>query len=165
MLLQINKLFLLDLQELSWGTSLVITIIQICLLSSFMTLVSFSKMLPSLIFIAVSMSKNKFFIIALLWRANFSRAPIKEVTRWWGSELQRKIGSFTRFEEMETEMGICFPIQFVVSVSLKLYSCTQIDSKSNIAKFLKSVCSWVYSIAKESSLSNRVSWVWYTFFG
>ena len=56
-------------------------------------------------------------------------------------------------------MGICFPIHFVVSVSLKLSSCTQIDAKSNIAKFLKSVCSLVYSIPKESSLSNRVSWV------
>ena len=91
--------------------------------------VSFSKMLPSLIFIVVLMSKNKLFIFALLWRAIFSRAPIREVTRWWGLELQRKIGSLTKFEEMEAEMGICFPIHFLVSVFLKLSSCTQFDSK------------------------------------
>ena len=114
--------------------------------------VSFSKMLPSLIFIVVSKSRNKFYIIALLWRAKFSRAPIKEVTRWWGSELDRKIGSLTRFEGVGTKMGICFPIRFVASVSLKLSSCTQIDSKSNIAKFLKSVFSLVYWIPKEVQL-------------
>ena len=38
MLRQINKLFLLDLQNLSGGTSLINAIIQICLLSSIMTL-------------------------------------------------------------------------------------------------------------------------------
>ena len=62
---------------------------------------------------------------------------------------------------METEKGICFPIHFVVSVSLKLSSCMQMDSKSNLAKFLKNVCSSVYSIPEESSFC----WVWYTFFG
>ena len=40
--------------------------------------------------------------------------------------LAKEIGSFTRFEELETEKGICFPIHFVVCVSLKLSSCTQI---------------------------------------
>ena len=55
--------------------------------------------------------------------------------------MQRIIAPFKRFEGMETELGICFPIHFVVLVSLKLSSCTQIESKSNIAKFLKSVCS------------------------
>ena len=49
----------------------------------------------------------------------------------------QKIGFFTRFREMETEMGICFPIHFAVSVSLKLFTCTQIDSKSNLASFRK----------------------------
>ena len=54
--------------------------------------VSFSMMLPSLIFIVVSTSGNKFFIFALLWEAKFSTAPIRVATRWWGSELQRKNG-------------------------------------------------------------------------
>ena len=53
--------------------------------------VSFSRMLPSLIFIVVLISKKKLFIFVLLWRANLSRAPIKEVTRWWRSELQKKL--------------------------------------------------------------------------
>ena len=127
--------------------------------------VSFYKMLPSLIFIIVSMLKNKFFNIFALWRAKFSRAPLKEVTRWWGSELPRKIGSFTRFGEMETKMGICFTIHFVISVSSMLSSCAETDSKSNIAKFLKRFRSLVYSVPKKSHLSNRVSWVWYMFFG
>ena len=38
-------------------------------------------------------------------------------------------------------MEICFRIHFVASVSLKLSSCTQFDSMSNLAKFLKNVCS------------------------
>ena len=41
MLLQTNLLFPLDLRKLSGGTSLVIAIIQICLLSSIMTLGKF----------------------------------------------------------------------------------------------------------------------------
>ena len=103
---------------------------------------SFSKMRPSLIFFVASMSNNKLFIIALLWRAKFSRAAIEQATRCWGSEFQMKIGSFTRFEEMETEMGICFPIHFLVSVSLKLSSCTQIDSKSKESDFWKVFPHW-----------------------
>ena len=113
MFLQINQLFLSDLQKLSGGTSLVIAIIQVCLLSSNMTLRKFLQEAASLVFIVVSMSKNNFFIIALLWRARFLREPMKEVTRWWGSELQRKIGSFTRFDEMETKMGICSPFNLL----------------------------------------------------
>ena len=49
-------------------------------------------------------------------------------------------------------MGIYFPIHFVVSMSFKLSSCPQIDSKSNIAKFLKKVCSLVCSILKKIQL-------------
>ena len=101
--------------------------------------VSFSKMLPSLVFIVVSISINKFFILALLWEAKFSRAPMKDATRWWGSELQRKIGSSKTFEGI----GTCFPIPVIVFVSLKAFSWTQIDSKSNTANFLKSFCSLV----------------------
>ena len=50
--------------------------------------------------------------------------------------FREKNGSSTRFEEMETEMGTCFPIHVVVFVSLEDFSWTNIDSKSNIAKFL-----------------------------
>ena len=68
-----------------------------------------------------------------------------------------KIGSSTRFEEMDTNIGTCLPIQIVVFVSLKVSFGTQIDSKSKIAKLLKSFCSLVHLIPKESSLSKRVS--------
>ena len=54
--------------------------------------------------------------------------------------MQMKIGPSTRFEEMDTDIGTCFPIQVVVFVSRKVSSGTQIGSKSNIAKFLKSFC-------------------------
>ena len=95
--------------------------------------VIFSKMLPSLIFFVVSISKSKFFIFALLCAANFSRAPMKDATRWWGSELQKKTGSSPRCEETDTEISRCFPIHVVVFVSLKVSSRRQIDSKSNFA--------------------------------
>ena len=98
--------------------------------------VSFSKMLSSLFFIVVSISWNNFFNFALLWEAKFSRAPLTDATRWWGSEFQMKFGSSRRFEEI------------VVFVSLKDSSWTQIDSKSNIVMFLKSFCWLVYLIPK-----------------
>ena len=51
-----------------------------------------------------------------------------------------KNGSSTRFQEMDTEIGTCLPIHVVVFVFFKDSSWTHIDSKSNIAKFLKSFC-------------------------
>ena len=62
-----------------------------------------------------------------------------------------------RFEEMDTDVGTCFAIQVVLFVSLQVCCWTQIDSKSNVAKFLKSFRSLVYLILKESSLSKRFS--------
>ena len=54
-----------------------------------------------------------------------------------------KLVCSTMFEEMDTDNVTCFPIQFVVFVSLKVSSWTEIDSKSKIAKFLKSFRSLV----------------------
>ena len=59
--------------------------------------VSFSKMLSSLTFNVVSISRNKLLNFTLLLEAEFSRASIKDATKWWGSELQTKIGSSTRW--------------------------------------------------------------------
>ena len=67
--------------ELGGGTSLAITIIQDCLLSSIMTLRKFFQDAERFNQFDASMSKSKLFFNALLWRAKFSRAPIKEVTR------------------------------------------------------------------------------------
>ena len=52
---------------------------------------SFTKKLPSLIFIVVSISWNKFSFFALLWESKTSRPPLKDAKRWWGSELQEKL--------------------------------------------------------------------------
>ena len=113
---------------------------------------SFSKMLPSFVFVVVSISRNTFFFFVLIWEAEFSsRFPINDATRWWGSELQWKIISSTRSEEVDTDIETCFPIQVFVFVSLKVSSWAQIDSKPIIAKFLKSFCSLVHLIAKDSS--------------
>ena len=42
-----------------------------------------------------------------------------------------------RFDEIETYIGTCFPVHFVVSASLYVSSITQVDSKSETAKFVK----------------------------
>ena len=56
---------------------------------------------------------------------------------------------------MDTDMGICFLIHFVVSVSLKLSSCTQTVSKSSTATFLNTTCSFLYSIPKKVQLVKK----------
>ena len=43
-----------------------------------------------------------------------------------------------RFEDIETDIGTCLPIQVVVSVFLNFSSGIQIDSKSKTARLLKS---------------------------
>ena len=123
--------------------------------------VSFSKMLSSITFIAASISWNKIFVFAFFWGANFSRAPIKDATTCWGSELQKKICSFTSFEELDTDIGTYFPIQVFVFVSLKVSSWTQIDSTSIFFKVLKRFCWLVCLLQKKSNLSKRVSRIWY----
>ena len=67
------------------------------------------------------------------------------------------MGSGIKFDEIETDMGTCFPIHFVVSVCLYDSSFTQTDSKSNIAKFLNSFCSFLYGMLIASNLSKSVS--------
>ena len=73
--------------------------------------------------------------------------------------------SSIRFDDIETEMGTCFPIQLVVCVSFSSSVGTQIDSKSKIARFLKSFLSSETGRLNPSSFSNRVLRSSYTFFG
>ena len=57
------------------------------------------------------------------------------------------MGSWIKFDEIETDMGTCFPIHVVVLVCLyEFASLTQMDSKSNIAGFLNSFCFFLYGI-------------------
>ena len=78
---------------------------------------SCSKILESLILIAVCTSINLNFLCALRCVAKLSRALIKEDTRCRGSEFQSKMGSGVRFGETETDMGTRIPVHFVVSIS------------------------------------------------
>ena len=67
------------------------------------------------------------------------------------------MGSGIKFNEIESDMGTCFPIQVVVSVCLYESSLTQMDSKSKSAKFLKIFSSFLYGILKASNFSKSVS--------
>ena len=71
--------------------------------------------------------------------------------------MQRKTDSGIKFDEIETDIGTCFPIHVVVSVRLYESSLTQMDSKSNIAKFLTSFWSSVYAKLNAFKFSKTVS--------
>ena len=64
------------------------------------------------------------------------------------------MGSGIKFDEIETDMGTCSLIDVVVSVCLyEFASLTQMDSKSNIAKFLNRFCSLLYGMLNASIFS------------
>ena len=76
------------------------------------------------------------------------------------------MGSGIEFDEIETDMGTCFPNHVVVSVCLYDFaSFTQMDSKSKFAKFLNSFCSVLYGMLKDSNFAKTVSLNSKTFFG
>ena len=85
-------------------------------------------------------SRNKFFVPALLWEAKFTRPP-KKVQR--GAEdkpgSERKIDCSLRLEELDTKIGTRFTIHVVVFVSLKVHLGNYSDSKSKTASFLTSL--------------------------
>ena len=70
--------------------------------------------------------------------ANSSRDSTKETISVLGSLSHRNTGSSIKLEEIETDIGSCFPIQVVLFVSFSSSGGAQIDSKSRIAKFLSS---------------------------
>ena len=81
MLLQINQLFLLDLRNLCGGTSLVIAIIRICLLSSIMTLGKFLQDAVQFKIYRCFDVIEQILHYCFTLESFFSRAPIKEITR------------------------------------------------------------------------------------
>ena len=88
--------------------------------------------------------------------------------RGWGVlriGIANKIGSWIKFDEMQTDIGICFPIHFVVFISLYEPGLTQSGSKSEAAKLLNNFCSSLLGILNASNLSRRVSVISKTFFG
>ena len=52
-----------------------------------------------------------------------------------GSLSHKNMGLSSKFDEIDTDMGSCFPIQVIVSVGFSSSDGTQIDSKSKIATF------------------------------
>ena len=74
----------------------------------------------------------------MLFVAQPSTASMNDSTKSRGLELQRKIGLAIRFEDIESDIGTCLPIQVVVSVFLNFSSGIQIDSKSKTARLVKS---------------------------
>ena len=165
MFLQIKQLILLHLEELKRNAVVIVVflknyIFSFCHLSTSVITQSESFIkISSLTFKAVSISGNKVFI-RLLIEIEFSRAATKAATRHWGSALQRKTDCSIKHDEMDTEMGMYFPNQFVVSVSLKLSFCRGMDSKSNRTKILKNSCAFVYSVPKEFNMSKFFSRFW-----
>ena len=148
---------------MSWGTNFVVKIIlshvEPRVLLSITTLAEFLKDVAQFNLYRCLDIKERFFLnFALIWAAKFSRAPIKDGTRWWGSKLQREIGSSTMFTKLTKASGHA-------SLYKLLYLCLwrsrlgKKDSKSNRAKILNSFCSFVYLIPEESSLSERVYWI------
>ena len=67
------------------------------------------------------------------------------------------MGSSIRFDDIETEIGKCFPFQVVVGVSFSSSVGTQIDSKLKISRLLKSLFSSQTGRLNPSSCSNKVS--------
>ena len=61
------------------------------------------------------------------------------------------MGFSSKLDEIDTDMGSCFPMQVIVSVGFNSSDGTQIDSKTKMATFLNKVCSLVYSIMNPSS--------------
>ena len=70
--------------------------------------------------------------------------------------IANKIGSWIKFDEMQTDIGTCFPIHFVVSISLYEPCLTRIGSKSEAAKLLNNFCCSLLGILNASGLSKRV---------
>ena len=63
---------------------------------------------------------------------------MNDSTKSRGLELHRNIGFAIRFEDIETDIGTCLPIQVVVSVLLNFSSGIQIDPKPKTARLVQS---------------------------
>ena len=97
-----------------------------------------SRTRASVLFIVVSIRRKFIFIWTLLCVAIFSEASRKDDTKSRGLYYQRKMGSCINLDNINTEIGMCFPIH-VVPLSLKFSSSTQLDPKPKIA-MLNSFC-------------------------
>ena len=89
--------------------------------------------------------------------ANPMKAVIEDVTKRWGSDLQKENSSWIKDDAIATDLHTWFPINFAISVSSYGTFLKQVDSKSSTAKFLNSFCSCRYEFSKLSNFAQSVS--------
>ena len=65
-----------------------------------------------------------------------------------GSLSHKNVGLSSKLDEIDTNMGSCFPIHVVVSVGFSSSDGRQNYSKSKMATLLKKACSLLHSILK-----------------
>ena len=82
-----------------------------------------------------------------------------------GSLSHKNMGLSSKLDEIDTDMGSCFPIQVIASVGFNFSDGTQIETKSKMATFLNKVCSIVYSILNPSSFQTTSLVEYKHFFG
>ena len=75
------------------------------------------------------------------------------------------MGSSTRFDDIETEIGACFPIQVAVCVAFSSSVGTPIDLKSKVARLLKSWLSSETGTLNPSTFPTRFCGVHTRFLG
>ena len=73
-----------------------------------------------------------------------------------GSLTRKKMGLSSKLNEIDTEIGSCFPIQFTSFVGVSSSDGMQNDSKSKMATFWNKVFSLIYSIKNTSIFLNEV---------
>ena len=118
MFLELNQLIFLHLQKLCWSILLFVIISETMILELRNALLAAAAFIEryrvrvSLLLIVVSRN----FIWALLCVAKPSTASMNDSTKSRGLELKRNIGMAIRFEDIETDIGTCLPIQVVVCV-------------------------------------------------
>ena len=77
--------------------------------------------------------------IGFIFSSNNSKLKTKLIMRDCGSLSHKNMDSSNKLDEMDTDIGSCFPIQVIVSVGFSSSDGTQIDSKSKLVIFLRSV--------------------------
>ena len=116
-------------------------------------------------YFAASFQGKITFMRFLLCVAKFTKASMEVDTKWRGLGSQKNLGSCIKSDNIDAEIGMCFPIRVVVLVPLKFSCSSQIDLKSKLAMILKSLWLFVSGIPNQSNFSNIVLRSWYTFFG
>ena len=98
--------------------------------SSLIQLFSWSKIFFICSLTATSKSWNFVFFCSLLFSAKSSTRLTKSKIKFCGPLFYKKMGSSIKIDDLEIEVGTCFPIQVVVCISFSSSVETQFDSRS-----------------------------------